>query len=40
MTFIVNHRGVIHEKAIEDFEGMDVYDPDDSWTPVADEAKP
>jgi hypothetical protein len=40
MTFIVNNRGVIHEKAIEDSEGVDVYDPDDSWVVVADEAKP
>jgi hypothetical protein len=40
MTFIVNNRGVIHEKAIENFEKIEVYDPDDSWTPVADEARP
>ncbi len=36
MTFIVNNRGVIHQKATEDSEGMDAYDPDDSWVEVKD----
>lgn len=36
MTFIVDHRGRIQQKAIEEFEGMDVYDPDDSWVDVED----
>ncbi len=40
MTFIVNNRGVIQQKAIEDFEEIDVYDPDDSWLEIEDEAKP
>ncbi|MBW2245169.1 MAG: DUF2950 family protein [Deltaproteobacteria bacterium] len=40
MTFIVDHRGVIQQKSIEDSEGVDVYDPDDSWVEVEDEAKP
>ena len=40
MTFIVNNRGVIQQKAIEDFEEIVVYDPDDSWLEIEDEAKP
>lgn len=36
MTFVVNHRGEIQQKAIENFEGMDAYDPDDSWALVED----
>jgi hypothetical protein len=40
MTFIVNNRGVIHEKAIENFGEIDAYDPDESWAEVADDAKP
>jgi len=39
MTFIVNNRGVIHQKVIEDLEGMDAYDPDDSWVEVKEDAK-
>ena len=40
MTFIVNNRGLIQQKAIEEFEEIDVYDPDDSWVEVEEEAKP
>jgi len=40
MTFIVNHRGVIQQKAIEDFAEIENYDPDDSWAVVADSARP
>jgi hypothetical protein len=35
MTFVVNHRGVIQQKDIGAFQGMDEYDPDDSWELVA-----
>jgi hypothetical protein len=40
MTFVVNNRGVIQQKAIEDSEGLDVYDPDESWVAVEADAKP
>ena len=35
MTFVVNHRGKIQQKAIGDFDGMAAYDPDDSWEAIA-----
>ncbi len=34
MTFVVNHRGVIQQKDIGAFSGMDAYDPDDTWVEV------
>ena len=34
MTFVVNHRGVVRQKDLGPFTGMDAYDPDDSWTVV------
>lgn len=34
MTFVVNHRGVIQQKDLGPFTGMDAYDPDDSWAAV------
>jgi hypothetical protein len=36
MTFVVNHRGKVHQKDLGEFTGMDEYDPDDSWTEVED----
>jgi hypothetical protein len=38
MTFVVNHRGVIQQKDLGAFTGMDRYDPDDSWDEVDVEA--
>jgi hypothetical protein len=32
MTFVVNHRGVVRQKDIGPFTGMDAYNPDDAWT--------
>jgi hypothetical protein len=32
MTFVVNHRGVVQQKDLGPFTGMDAYDPDDTWT--------
>jgi hypothetical protein len=32
MTFVVNHRGVVWQKDLGPFAGMEAYDPDDSWT--------
>jgi len=32
MTFVVNHRGVVQQKDLGTFTGMDAYDPDDTWT--------
>jgi len=34
MTFVVNHRGVVRQKDLGPFTGMDAYDPDDTWTVV------
>jgi len=34
MTFLVNHRGVVQQKDIGAFAGMDAYDPDDTWVEV------
>ena len=34
MTFVVNQRGVVQQKDRGPFEGMDAYDPDDTWTVV------
>jgi len=39
MTFVVSHRGVVHEKDLGPFEGMEAYDPDDTWTAVDVEAE-
>jgi hypothetical protein len=36
MTFVVNHRGKVHQKDLGEFTGMDEYDPDDTWTEVED----
>ena len=36
MTFVVNNRGVVHQKDLGEFTGMDAYDPDDTWTLVED----
>ena len=36
MTFVVNHRGKIHQKDLGEFGGMDEYDPDDTWIEVED----
>ena len=34
MTFVVSHRGRIHQKDLGEFTGMDAYDPDDTWSEV------
>jgi hypothetical protein len=34
MTFVVNHRGIVQQKDIGAFDGMDTYDPDDTWLEV------
>ena len=34
MTFIVSHRGKIHQQDLGAFTGMDAYDPDDGWSLV------
>ena len=31
MTFVVNHRGVVQQKDVGAFTGMEEYDPDDTW---------
>lgn len=36
MTFVVNHRGKVQQKDLGPFEGMQAYDPDDTWTDVED----
>jgi hypothetical protein len=36
MTFVVNHRGKVQQKDVGEFEGMDAYDPDESWTVIED----
>ncbi len=36
MTFVVNHRGRVHQKDLGEFRSMNEYDPDDSWTEVED----
>lgn len=41
-TFIVSHDGVVYEKdfgpkSMEEFEKMELFNPDKSWTPVPDE---
>ena len=35
MTFVVNHGGVVQQKDVGAFSGMDEYDPDDTWIEVA-----
>ena len=40
-TFIVSHEGVVYEqdlgpKTLERFQAMELYNPDSTWTPVAD----
>jgi hypothetical protein len=40
MTFIVSHENVVYEKdlgptTLEQFRGMDRYNPDPTWTPVS-----
>jgi hypothetical protein len=34
MTFVVNHRGRVYQKDLGAFDGMDAYDPDETWTRV------
>ena len=36
MTFVVDHRGRVRQKDIGPFEGMNEYDPDDTWSVVED----
>ncbi|MBW2421614.1 MAG: DUF2950 family protein, partial [Deltaproteobacteria bacterium] len=36
MTFVVSHQGAVFQKDLGPFAGMDRYDPDSSWTAVAD----
>jgi hypothetical protein len=41
-TFMVSHTGVIYEKdlgpaTLEEFQKMERFNPDKSWTPVADQ---
>jgi hypothetical protein len=36
MTFVVSHQGTVFQKDLGPFPGMDRYDPDSSWTAVAD----
>jgi hypothetical protein len=43
-TFIVSHDGVVYEKdfgpaALEEFEKMESFNPDKSWTPILDQAE-
>jgi hypothetical protein len=40
-TFMVSHTGVVYEKdlgpgTLEEFQKMELFNPDKSWTPVAD----
>jgi len=35
MTFVVSHQGTVYQKDLEPFPGMDRYDPDASWSAVA-----
>ncbi|MEJ2580724.1 MAG: DUF2950 family protein, partial [Acidobacteriota bacterium] len=42
MTFIVSHEGVVYEKdlgptTLDQFRAMELYNPDSSWDPVAEE---
>jgi hypothetical protein len=42
-TFIVSYDGIVYEKdlgpkTLDRFKQMELYDPDNSWTPVADES--
>lgn len=42
-TFIVSHNGVVYEKNLgpktfEEFQKMELYDPDKSWTPVPEQS--
>ena len=36
MTFVVNQQGKVYQKDLGGFTGVDEYDPDDTWTEVAD----
>ena len=36
MTFVVSHRGKVHQKDLGEFSEMDEYDPDHTWTKVED----
>jgi hypothetical protein len=36
MTFVVSHRGKLHQKDLGEFTGMDSYDSDDTWSEVED----
>jgi len=40
MTFVVNHRGVVQQKDLGPFPGMDGYDPDDTWADVEESEEP
>ena len=35
MTFVVSHQGTVYQKDLGPFPGMDRYDPDSSWSAVA-----
>jgi hypothetical protein len=42
MTFIVSHDGVVYQKnlgpeTLDEFRAMELYNPDSSWDPVAEE---
>jgi hypothetical protein len=45
MTFIVSNDGVVYQKDLgqdtaEEFKKMELFNPDESWTPVEDEGAP
>jgi hypothetical protein len=40
MTFVVNHQGRIYQKDLGAYDGMDAYNPDDSWTRVENGSSP
>lgn len=37
MTFVVSQQGKVYQKDLGPFPGMDLYDPDESWTQVVEE---
>jgi hypothetical protein len=45
MTFIVSNDGVVYEKDLgqdtaEEFKKMEIFNPDESWTPVEEQGAP
>jgi hypothetical protein len=40
MTFVVNHQGRIYQKDLGAYNGMDAYNPDDTWTRVENGSSP